>query len=1278
VIEPLPTLLERIDFSQTPLGPRESWPQALRSSLSICLSSKFPMLIWWGPELCMLYNDAYAPILGNKHPAAYGMPGEVVWRDIWPVIGPMLRGVLEGGEATWSEDELLVMNRTGFTEETYFTWSFSPIPDEAGGIAGVFTATHETTSRVLGERRLDTLRLLGEQVAHATETVAACTRASEALGTIPRCVPFSLLYLLDADGGGARLAGTSGVAAGLPVSPLHVPLDQPGGWPLALVARTRDDIVVDDLVTRFGSLSAGAWPEPIERAVLLPIAARDTQQPMGVLVVGISPRLALDAAYRNFLRLATSQIASALASARTSEEERARTAALAEIDRAKTAFFSNISHELRTPLTLMLGPLEDALASGKLAGEALAIAHRNSVRLLQLVNALLDFSRIEAGRADGSFEPTDLAALTRELAAAFEPALESAGLRFEIDAAALSEPVYVDPSMWEKIVLNLLSNAFKFTFEGGIRVALATVDGAAQLTVSDTGIGVSAEELPRLFERFHRIEGARSRTHEGSGIGLALVHELVRLNGGTITADSTPGKGSIFTVRIPLGFAHLPQDQIHASRGHTPRSLPAQVFGEDAARWLPHSEDAAPVPSRRTARVLVADDNADMRAYLQRVLEPHWIVETVADGAAALASVRATRPDVIVSDVMMPELDGFGLLHALRADPALEEIPVIFLSARAGDGARAVGIEAGADDYIVKPFSARELIARVSMQMELSTLRTDAATIQRISSMLAAELDLDKLVKLVTDEATTLMGGEFGALFYNVIDANNESYTLYTLSGVPREAFSKFPMPRNTQVFAPTFRGDKGVIRMDDVTKDPRYGHNAPYKGMPEGHLPVKSYLAAPVVARSGEVIGGLFFGHSQAGVFTPRTERILEAIAAQAAVAIDNARLYDRVSDLLDSERSARRTSEEANRAKDEFLAVLGHELRNPLAPILTALQLMELKGERRSKERDVIERQVGHLVRLVDDLLDVSRITRGMIDLTKAKLELGDIVGEALEMASPLIEQKRHHLSVDVPRADLLVEVDRGRMAQVVSNLLTNAAKYTPPDGELHISARRDGDSVVLAVRDNGIGISADTIGRVFEPFVQDKQALDRARGGLGLGLTIVRTFVEMHGGRVTAVSDGVGCGSTFSVHLPAAMPVEVAAALLVDPLVPGAKIHARRVLVVNDNVDAADLVVATLSALGHQAVAAHDGPSALGLASSLRPHVAILDIGLPVMDGYELARRIRALPELHDMRLVALPGYGTDSDRARSLEAGFDEHLVKPLKLERLEAVLEASAR
>jgi CheY-like chemotaxis protein/two-component sensor histidine kinase len=321
------------------------------------------------------------------------------------------------------------------------------------------------------------------------------------------------------------------------------------------------------------------------------------------------------------------------------------------------------------------------------------------------------------------------------------------------------------------------------------------------------------------------------------------------------------------------------------------------------------------------------------------------------------------------------------------------------------------------------------------------------------------------------------------------------------------------------------------------------------------------------------------------------------------------------------------------------------------------------------------VLERQVGHLVRLVDDLLDVSRITRGKIDLAREHVELSTIVAEAIEMASPLVEQKRHRLIVSVPRVGLLLDADRGRMAQVVSNLLTNAAKYTPSEGEIHVVAGREGGEIVFYIRDTGIGIPPESIGRVFEPFVQDEQALDRARGGLGLGLTIVRNFVALHGGTVNVVSAGPNTGSTFTVRLPAVSEQDlVDDSAVTQPVVPP-RANARRVLVVDDNIDAADLVAATLSALGHHAEVAHDGPSALAVASRMRPNIALLDIGLPVMDGYELARRMRELPELRHVRLIALTGYGTESDRMRSLEAGFDEHLVKPLALERLEEVLDA---
>ena len=419
---------------------------------------------------------------------------------------------------------------------------------------------------------------------------------------------------------------------------------------------------------------------------------------------------------------------------------------LAELDRAKTTFFANVSHEFRTPLTLIMGPVEELRArldpADKAAAQELDVIYRNGLRLGKLVNTLLDFSRIEAGRMQASFEPLDLGAFTTELASVFQSAFERAGMRYEVDCPALSAPVYVDREMWEKVVFNLLSNALKFTFGGTVSVSLREQDGQAALRIADTGVGIAAAEIPRLFDRFHRIENAPSRSNEGSGIGLALVRELVGLHGGTITVESTENVGTTFTVRLPFGQSHLPAGNVvPASGSHTVPTL-ANPFLAEAMRWLPsgpYAEEAAPAapaagPARRgtdgkgaAARVLLADDSADMREYLQRLLRPGYEVTTVTDGQAALEAARADPPDILISDVMMPRLGGLQLVAALRADLRTADVPVLLLSARAGQEAAIEGLEAGADDYLVKPFSAAELLARVRANVELARVRSHHA-----------------------------------------------------------------------------------------------------------------------------------------------------------------------------------------------------------------------------------------------------------------------------------------------------------------------------------------------------------------------------------------------------------------------------------------------------------------------------------------------------------------------------------------------------------------------
>ncbi|EYF03192.1 ATP-binding protein [Chondromyces apiculatus] len=754
------TLMRAFDWSTTPVGPVERWPESLRTAVSICLASRFPIELWWGPQYARLYNDAYRPILGaSKHPQYLGRPGRECWAELWDVIGPMLDGVRTTGEATWSEDMPLMMTRNGYLEETYVTFSYSPVREQDGSIAGIFCACTETTGRVLGERRLIVLRELGAHTGQARTVEEACATALATLEKHTGTVPFTLLYLLDDTGTEARLVGASGLpeghAARVPVVALA---DSAGSWQLGEAVRTGALVVERALGRRFGALPGGAWPEPATSAVILPLAAAGQERPYGLLVAGVNPRLALDEDYRTFFNLVATHVASALGNARMVSEARRRAEELAALDQAKTLFFSNISHELRTPLTLILGPTEDGLASaaGVLGGESLKAVHRNALRLLKLVNALLDFSRIESGRAQASYEPTDLAQLTADLSSTFRSAVERAGMRLDVACPPLPEPAYVDREMWEKIVLNLLSNAFKFTFDGGIAVSLEAVEGHAELSVRDTGSGIEEDEIPHLFERFHRIQGARSRTFEGSGIGLALVHELVRMHGGTIRVKSTVGLGTVFTVSIPLGKAHLPTARVGVKRSGLLTAALAPQFVEEASRWVSDApatgtaeggsgaerkggarSGGGATPQISGARVLVADDNADMRDYVAGLLKKRFTVEAVADGVAALAAAQARVPDLVLTDVMMPGLDGFSLLRALRAEPLTRNVPVVMLSARAGEEARVEGLESGADDYLAKPFSAKELLARVSTQLELS--RTRAAS-ERARARLHAQL----------------------------------------------------------------------------------------------------------------------------------------------------------------------------------------------------------------------------------------------------------------------------------------------------------------------------------------------------------------------------------------------------------------------------------------------------------------------------------------------------------------------------------------------------------
>jgi PAS domain S-box-containing protein len=494
------------------------------------------------------------------------------------------------------------------------------------------------------------------------------------------------------------------------------------------------------------------------------------------------------------------------------------------------------------------------------------------------------------------------------------------------------------------------------------------------------------------------------------------------------------------------------------------------------------------------------------------------------------------------------------------------------------------------------------------------------ATLNEVGALVVADLDRGKVVQAVTDKATEMTGAQFGAFFYNVIDERGESYTLYTISGVPQEAFAKFPMPRNTEVFEPTFKGT-GVLRSDDITKDPRYGHNAPHYGMPPGHLPVRSYLAVPVKGRSGDVIGGLFFGHSEVARFTVHHERIAVGIAAWAALALDNAALFA--------------NAQEVSRLKDEFLASLSHELRTPLNAILGYARMLQsgfISPEKTQRALDTIVRNSTSLAQIVEDVLDISRIISGKLRLNVQLVDLPTVVRNAVDVILPAADAKGVRVETVVDPQAAPISGDPERLQQILWNLLSNAVKFTKRGGKVQVRLERIDSHVELSVSDTGIGISPEFLPHVFERFRQAEGSMAREKGGLGLGLSIAQQLTELHGGSIAVASPGLGKGTTFRVSLPLMSvqpPREEGQGVhpsgrITPTTVRSARLDGVVVLAVDDEPDGLALVAEVLESAGAKVTQAQSAEQALDHLSLNVPHVVLTDLGMPRMDGFSRSLR------------------------------------------------------
>ncbi|MFL9923408.1 ATP-binding protein [Herbaspirillum lusitanum] len=1240
-------LIRSMDWSDSPLGPIEDWPQSLRTAVSLCLSSTFPILIAWGPHDIQIYNDAYRPICGAKHPHSMGEDFKVCWATALPVVGDAFDRAHQG-EGTYIRDQRMFLDRYGYLEEAFMTFSFSPIRVESGEVGGVFHPISESTDKVLGARRTSALRDLSSVLGKCLTIDEVCAGLSERYESILLDVPFMIFYQLE--GNTLTRQGIAGLDPASQMAPLTIALDDKEGWPFKDIAQSLTLTRVSDLATRFGKHPAGPYEEIPTDAVILPIIVAGSDAPFGFVVAGVSACRALDDEYFDFYALLSNAISTAVANVLVYQHEQRKAEELAEIDRAKTAFFSNISHEFRTPLTLMVGPLDDALSDtveplGTAQRERLEVTHRNSLRLLKLVNGLLDFSRIEAGRAKANFAATNLSLLTEDLASVFRSIIEKAGLQFDVRVADLNEPVFIDRDMWEKIVFNLLSNAFKFTFHGTIGVSLERKGSVVRLAVSDTGSGIAADELPRVFERFHRIENSQGRTYEGTGIGLALIQELVKLHQGEIGVTSELGRGSTFYVDIPLGSAHLQDAEITRSDmvAISSDAQAGNAFILEAEAWLPGQENgslialvqnnigATDMPAITDkllpVTILVADDNRDMREYLVRLLEPYATVTACADGLAAYESICAAPPDLVLSDVMMPVLDGFGLLKKVRSNEATKDVPLILLSARAGEEAKVEGIEAGADDYLVKPFSANELLSRVKSQVDSSRRRHAAKLALQLSEKYFRSL-VDASTAIIWTADQTGRGTYLSKRWYD--------FTGQQQGFDQKERWMEAIHPddqhevRTNFIFSCESRSPFRVVyRLRHVSGEYRWVVDS----------------GTPLFDENGDSIG---FVGTVVDVHEEReAKRTLEVLAENLA---------------------------EINRRQNEFLVTLAHELRNPLAPIRSGLEVIKMMGndnERQVNIHRMMDRQVEHLTHLVDDLLDIARITEGKIQLKKERVAVKTVLANAVEISMPLIEKSQHNLIVEVNDSNLIIDADPHRVTQIISNVLNNAAKYTPERGRIVVAATSDGADAVITVEDNGMGIARENLASVFEIFSQVQTDVERAQGGLGIGLHLVKRLVDLHGGAVSVTSPGRGKGATFAIRLPRVLVERSADRRRQNEQSSASK--ALKILIVDDNIDSAEMLSMLMEYRGHTARVATRGSEALTLAAQFDPDIVFLDIGLPDMSGYQVAVELRKIEGLQHAKLVALTGRGNESDKLAAESAGFDHHLTKPTSMERLDEIL-----
>ena len=1270
-------------WSQTDLGPLQNWSQTLLSFASMVIAAPHAMSLCWGPSAIMIYNDSFAPLLGKRHPKAFGCSLKSNFATEWESsFRDTFKAVYENGESIFFEERLFMFEpEDGILLERYFTGAWSPIRDKQN-IVAVLRSGLDTTHRVVSERRLKTLREIDIHCSFARSLEQIPAALETALSFNPFDVPFCIIYtcdvqfsvvsdrqestairatsshsdLIDHLSKGSKsenvsqksfettsepilvtykLRAVTGLTTSHVLCPdtveirlqnsaegsqLFAPLDEVEHiWPFRQIAEMNTGIDVNNLAPEYFddlTLPHPKWQRPSAAAVLPIVSKGDNIGSDGVMVavmiMGLSPHQEFDEAYRSFAAMISSHISSNFQLIRSIEVERERAEELAAANRDRTIFFNSVSHELRTPLTLILGPLDDIINGIENSHDGLKSAHlqeqvtlmrRNCMRLLRLVNGLLDFSRAESGKMTASFYEVALAKFTGDLASTFRSAIEKGNVTYVVDCSH-SMRAWVDPDLWEKIVFNLIGNAFKFTLSGVIEVSCKpSKDGkSAVFEVKDSGVGIPPHERLRIFDRFHRVQNQSARSHEGTGIGLALTLELVKLHGGGLECDSDFGIGSTFRVKLPLGSSHLPSEHLNVNKKYYLDSLEpmtGKIYGrgivDEAHTWI-STEDTITGPtsgqsisfsaesnestinyestnfipySTRGSRVLIVDDNNDMRKYIRKVLSHWYSVIECRDGKEAVRLAVEEKPDLIVSDVMMPELDGFALMRILRSHQETKTIPIILLSARAGENAKVEGLRAGADDYIIKPFSARELVARIHTHVELARLRYELE--MRVS---------DRTKQLAQSELRYRVLSEISPV--GVFRLDPQLHLIYTNEKFWDITGCSASNDRTTTSWLGFVHPDDRELLRSLVSENPVNPSVALRRGIEirwGSHDDFKWSLVNIVEEWSdrGEYV-------SLVGAMTDTTARKI-------------------------LEQKTLKDSEEMRHQQEQFIDMVMHEMRNPLNGIyhsadivhtsvsklrdeITHLQTDDpLKSDttklrqflaaiKHELDDDVkfledLEICAQHQKRIADDVLHMSKIQMNILPLSLTAFQPETELQKLLRMFTREAIAKNIVLESKVGKGFSNMNIshiisDPIRIAQILINLLSNAVRFSDkrPNPQIVVSmdvsfeAPALNDSISSAevgnakfedylenaniidarrvflqynVQDSGVGLTTEEQQHLFRRFQQASHKTFAEYGGVGLGLFISRAIVERLGGRISIESQK-DIGTTFKFYITA----------------------------------------------------------------------------------------------------------------------------------------------